>query len=198
MAYEFEGAAILAPLTISSNEPMFEADTISLSKQRASQGVQRWELSFKTATSKTTEADMLVGVVTSLSTTATMVMPQLPSVVAQTTSGTSLPVGSGVAAGLSAVTVVNNGTLKKGAFVKFSNHDKVYMVTEDVAPSIASAPVSVPIYPSLRTAVTTSDVLHTGSSAVLTYYRDIDNLKGLQFSDGLLSSAGSISLTEAV
>lgn len=194
MAYTFNGASILAPLSITSNQPIYETDTVSLSKQRASQGAQRWELSFAAVTSESTEADMLVGMITGLATASTMIMPQIPSVVKGNTAGVSLVISAGVAAGLSSVTVVSDGIIKKGAFIKFSNHDKLYMVTDDVA----SGTVPVPIYPSLRSAVTTSHTLKTGPSAVLTYYRNIDSTQGLKFTDGILSSAGSISLTEAI
>jgi len=262
MAYYFKGAKILAPLTVASNEPVYEVDTVSLSKQRASQGAQRWELAFKTVSSGETEADMLVGVITGLSTATTMTMPQIPSVVAGNTAGVSLVINAGVAAGLSSVIIASDGIIKKGSFIKFSNHDKVYMVTADVAAigtltgsidATASTSVvgvgtafttelvvgdsilvtgetrtvatitddtnltvtsaftdtlndtspekvgsNVAIYPSLRTAVAITDTLKTGSSAVLTYYRDIDSLTGLTFSDGLLSSAGTISVIEAI
>jgi len=140
--YYFKGAKILAPLSITSNEPVFDVDTISLSKQRASQGAQRWELSFKTVSSGATEADIFVGMVTGISSAETMIMPQLPSVVA------------------------------------------------------------VPIYPQLRTAVTTSHTFltsnSTSSAVTLSYYRDVSNLRGLTFTDGILSSTGSINLVEAV
>ena len=198
MAYTFNGASILAPFSITSNQPIYETDTVSLSKQRASQGAQRWELSFTTVTSESTEADMLVGMITGLATTTTMVMPQIPSVVKGNTAGVSLEISAAVVAGLSEVTIVSDGIIKKGSFIKFSNHDKLYMVTADVAASVALAPVAVAIYPSLRTAVAITDTLKTGPSAVLTYYRDIDNTQGLQFTDGILSSTGSISLIEAI
>ena len=194
MAYYYKGAKILAPLTIRSNEPIYEVDTVSLSKQRASQGAQRWEVSFKTVTSADTEADMLVGTITNLTASTTMIMPQIPSVVAGNTAGVSLVISSVASAGASTVTIVNDGIIKKGSFIKFSNHDKIYMVTEDVS----SGTVNVPIYPSLRSAVAITDTFQTGSYAVLSYYRDIDNLTGLIFSDGLISNAGSISLTEAI
>ena len=198
MAYTFNGATILAPLSITSNQPIYETDTVSLSKQRASQGAQRWELSFTTVTTENTEADMLVGMVTGLATSDTMVMPQIPSAANNNTATTSLVISANVAAGLSLVTIVNDGIIKKGSFIKFSNHDKLYMVTADVAASVALAPVNVNIYPSLRTAVTTAHTLLTGSSAVLTYYRDIDTTQGLKFTDGIISSVGSISLVEAI
>ena len=194
MAYYYKGAKILAPLTIRSNEPIYEVDTVSLSKQRASQGAQRWEVSFKTVTSADTEADMLVGTITNLTASTTMIMPQIPSVVAGNTAGISLVISSVASAGASTVTIVNDGIIKKGSFIKFSNHDKIYMVTEDVS----SGTVNVPIYPSLRSAVAITDTFQTGSYAVLSYYRNIDNLTGLIFSDGLISNAGSISLTEAI
>jgi hypothetical protein len=198
MAYTFNGASILAPLSITSNQPIYETDTVSLSKQRASQGAQRWELSFTTVTTQNTEADMLVGMVTGLATSDTMVMPQIPSAANNNTATTSQAIDANVAAGLSLVTIVSDGIIKKGSFIKFSNHDKIYMVTADVAASVASAPVNVNIYPSLRSAVTTAHTLNTGAAAVLSYYRNIDTTQGLKFTDGILSSVGSISLVEAI
>lgn len=194
MAYYFKGAKILAPLTITSNEPVYDVDTVSLSKQRASQGAQRWELAFSTATSNETEAEMLVGVITDMNVADTMVMPQLPSVDLANTVSTTLVVDAEAAAGASAVTVVSDGVLSKGSFVKFSGHDKIYMVTADVASG--TAPVS--IYPKLRSAVSTSHTLDTGSSVMLSYYRDVSNLRGLKFTDGILSSTGVINLVEAI
>jgi len=194
MAYYYNGAAILAPLNITSNEPIFEMTTVSLKTQRASQGAQRWEITFSTATSADTEADAILGAVSGITTSDTMVMPQLPSVVAGNTVGTSRVISAGVASGLSAVTVVSDGIILKGSFIKFSNSDKLYMVTADVA--AGTSPVA--IYPPLRSAVTTSDTLKTGPLAVLTYYRSIDNAMGITFTDGLLSNAGSINLIEAL
>tara|TARA_R110000787_G_scaffold2708_6_gene10484 strand:- start:688 stop:1272 length:585 start_codon:yes stop_codon:yes gene_type:complete len=194
MTFYYQGAAILAPFTITSNEPTYETDTVSLVKQRASQGAQRWEMTFSTMGSADTEAQMLVSAITNLTTSATLIMPQIPSVVAGNTSSVSLVINANAAAGVSAVTIVNDGTLKQGSFIKFSNSDKVYMVTADAV----AGTVAVSIYPRLRTAVTTSDMMRTGDSALFTYYRDINSLKGLTYSDGLLSNSGTITLIEAV
>ena len=193
MAYYFKGAQILAPFTISSTEPVFEVDTVSLSKQRASAGGQRWEISFTTVTTEETEADLIVGTVTNLTTADTMVMPQLPSVVKNNTATANLAISVAQIAGASAVTVVSDGVIQKGSFIKFSNNDKLYMVTADV--SAGTAPIS--IYPKLRKAVATTDTMLSGDSVVLTYFRDIDNLTGLTFSDGVLSQAGTITLVES-
>ena len=130
MTYYYNGAKILAPLSIASNEPVFDVDTVSLSKQRASQGAQRWEVAFNTVTSGETEADLLVGIITNLAVADTMIMPQLPSVDRTNTIGASRPIST-TAAGSSTVFMNNNGLLSKGSFIKFSNHSKVYMVTAD-------------------------------------------------------------------
>jgi hypothetical protein len=194
MTYYFKGSKILAPLSITSNEPIYDTDTISLSKQRASQGAQRWEVAFNTVSSGETEADLLVGIITNLAVADTMIMPQLPSVDRTNTAGVSLAISANKAAGQSSVTIVNNGIIAKGSFIKFSNHAKIYMVTADVT----AGTKAVSIYPSLRSAVTTAHTFKTGASATFTYYRDVSNLRGLTFTDGLLSSAGTINLVEAL
>jgi hypothetical protein len=194
MAYYFKGARILAPYTISSNEPVYEVDTVSLSIQRASQGAQRWEITFTTIATGNEEADLMLGMVLGLDSAETMVMPQLPSVSKKNTAGPNLPIASSASAGVSSVRVNNDGVLSKGSFVKLTNHDKLYMVTADVE----AGTVDVPIYPKLRKSVDTSHGLLTGSSAVITYYRNIDNIKGITFQDGILSNAGTITLVEAI
>ena len=194
MTYYYNGAKILAPLSIASNEPVFDVDTVSLSKQRASQGAQRWEISFNTATSGATEADMLVGVVTGINTADTMPMPQMPSVDLANTAGVSLVISVAASAAATAVTVVSDGVISKGSFIKFSNHAKIYMVTADV--TAGTVPVS--IYPALRSAVAITDTLKTGASATFTYYRDVSNLRGLTFTDGILSSTGTVNLVEGI
>jgi hypothetical protein len=77
MKYYYEGYEIVAPLTITSNEPVFDADTISLRKQRATQNAQRWELSFGVVT--TSPADLLASII-DFDIAKTMAMPQLNDV----------------------------------------------------------------------------------------------------------------------
>ena len=196
MAYYYEGAEISAPLTIQSNEPIYEVDTVSLTKQRASQGAQRWELSFSTTHSakSLSEAETMIESITNIATSTTMVMPQIPYVVENNTCGVSLPITVAGTAGGTTVTFTNDGSLRKGSFIKFSNHDKIYMVltTRSAGTKVLN------VYPTLRQDVAITDTVQTGSSAVLSYYRDIDNLRGLTFTDGLLSSVGTISLIEAL
>jgi len=163
MKYYYEGYEILAPLTISSNEPMFDSDTVSLRKQRSSQNAQRWELSFDILT--TSPADALISI-TGFDTVKTMTMPQLTDV------GSRL--GS-----------VN---YPKGAFVTGSNN-KVYMIKADAASVVDSN-----LYPTPPSGLTYSTV----SNATIRYYREVTNLRGITFNDGILASPGTIDIIEAL
>jgi hypothetical protein len=198
--YYFEGSPIVAPLTIESNEPVFSADTVNLKQQRASQGAQRWELSFQIQT-KDIEEDYFVGVVTGINQAKTMVMPQLLSVDKKVTV-TSTGTAAATTAGSSTVSI-NFGQaarlLPKGSFIKFSNHAKLYMVTANVITQTTS--VSVPIYPSLRTALVSGNTVnHPGSATkpVLQYYRNLETLQGITYEDGVLVNPGTIRLLEAI
>lgn len=198
--YYYEGAEILAPLTITSNEPMFDVDTVSLKKQRASQNAQRWELSFNTIAEPSTQVDLFLSSVENLDTVTTMVMPQLPKVdELYTLTQTSSNVNSAAAAGATTVGVsaaTTTGFLPKGSFIKFSNHSKVYVTTSDT--TFTSGTVNVNIYPSLRTSITTADLFRTNSECQLTYLRSIDQQTGITFTDGVLASVGTIDLIEAL
>jgi hypothetical protein len=163
MKYQFEGQDILAPLTIASNEPMFDVDTISLQKQRASQNVQRWELSFETASNDVTD---LLAAVGNFDTVKTMPMIQLQTVNDR----------------------LGTVNFPKGAFVTGSN-GKVYMVKEDASSVLANN-----LYPTPPSGLTYSTV----ANAVISYYRDIDDLRGVTFQDGILASSGTVTIIEAI
>jgi hypothetical protein len=197
--YFEETIPIVAPLTIESNEPVFSADTVSLKQQRASQGAQRWELSFQIQT-KDIEEDYFVGIVTGITSAKSMPMPQLLSVDKKVTA-TNAGVPNTTPSGSSAVPINFNEAgkfLPKGSFIKFSNHSKIYMVTANVTTQTSA--VTVPIYPSLKAGVTTSHlVYHPGSSVkpTLQYYRDLETLQGIIYEDGVLVNPGTIKLIEA-
>lgn len=106
--YYFQGLEIVTPFQIRSNQPVFDNDTLSLKKQRASQGAQRWELSFSVITDD--PADLLIGVLDGQTTTQTMPMPQLTSVQNRIDGGTALP---------------------KGAFVMGNTDGKIYVIRVD-------------------------------------------------------------------
>jgi len=272
MKYYYEGYEILAPLTIASNEPMFDADTVSLRKQRASQNAQRWELSFGILT--TTPADALLSIV-DFDIAKTMPMPQLNDVsdrvgnsstitytvtasggkfyidgaqnptltfikgntyifdqsdssnaahplrfstnsngIPQYTTGVTVNGTQGQSGANTTIVVdnsapstlyyyctnhanmgnsitVNNSTgvpYPKGAFVTGSNN-KVYMIKSD-----ASSVVESNLYPTPPSGLTYSTV----ANATIRYYREVTNLRGITFNDGILASPGNIEIIEAL
>ena len=197
--YYYEGAAIVTPFTIASNQPVYDADTVSLIKQRASQAAQRWEISFNTVHSNDA-ADSFVQSITNVTTKQTMIMPQLTDVVSKLTITTQPLLFANYSAGVSQVAVSSAsefGFLPKGSFIKFSNHDKLYVVTADVDFSTGSSEL-INIFPSLRTPVSSTDTLLTGDDVVLTYYKDVNNLQGITYRDGILANHGTIALIEAL
>jgi hypothetical protein len=197
--YYFEGSPIVAPLTIESNEPVFSVDSINLKQQRASQGVQRWELSFQIQT-KDIEEDYFVAMVSQANLARTMVMPQLNSVVKKVTVTNAAVTNSTNAAATSVVMNFNQvGFLPKGTFIKFSNHSKIYAVTSNINTVVGT--ISVPIYPSLRTATPINTVVyHVGSETkpVLSYFRDLETLQGITYEDGVLVNPGTVKIIEAL
>jgi len=198
--YYYKGARILAPLSIRSNEPTFDVDTISLRKQRASQNAHRWEISFGTVGTPDTVQDMLVESVININSTDTMLFPQLP-VVDNTYSVTSDAVVVGTPGVSGDTSLIANGTgvtgtLPKGSFFKFSNHDKMYMATADAV--FSNGPTTISFHPALTSAVSSSHNVMMNSNAIFTYYRSIDNATGITFTDGVLANNGTIDLVEAL
>jgi len=197
--YYYNGAQILAPFSIISNSPVYESDTVSLKRLRSSQGHQRWELSFECIANDNL-ADLFIDSIKDLDTADSMIMPQFKEVEDLCTLSGTATVTSTTAVNASSVTITNtsiNGVLKKGSFVKFSNHSKVYTLTADLNMSL-SGNQSVLIFPKLVKEVPANSTMNYGSNCVISYFKEITDLKGMSFADGILADMGSINLTEAL
>jgi hypothetical protein len=132
--YYFNGSPIVAPLVIQSNEPAFSTDTLSLKHYRTSQNAQRWELSFMVRSANDARKDLVSRIVNN-STPRTMVMPQLNDVVTNSLLPyTPITISANAAANAYSLTAsFPVGTkLSQGYFIKFSNHNKIYMIVADV------------------------------------------------------------------
>ena len=169
--YYYKGQEILAPLDIVSNEPSFDVTTVSLKVSRATQGHQRWELGFNVVGTVDNEADMMLGTLTGLNVVETMEMPQLPSIVTNTTvDSNSLVINSDSDEGDTTVLLDvsgRTGILPKGAFFKFSTHDKVYVATSDVDFSQSTAQ-TLNFYPDLK-----EDITAAGTSLDVRVYVNV-------------------------
>jgi len=199
--YFYKNTEILAPFTIISNEPMFDMTTISLKTRRATQGHQRWELSFRTQPIDNNIEETLLSSVNNLN-AETMIMPQLKSVEDRFT--LSGPVTLAVQGNANSSTVsltvsaLNSGIIPKGYFVKFSGSDKLHIVTSDVSLNGSSGNINMNIYPKLVTNIASGSSVATGSSVIFSYFKSIDNQTGITFTDGILANSGTITLLEAV
>lgn len=109
------------------------------------------------------------------------VVPPVISTTTGTATGT-ITVNATYAAGvLECKSTGGSGTLKKGDLIKFSNHDKVYMLTEDVDLD-ASSVDTLNFYPNLVTSITNTTTV-TYNSVPFKVYLDKDEQKYITQAD---------------
>jgi len=201
--YTYNGNTIIAPITFSSNEPVFVSESISLKQNRVSQGAQRWELSFQVQ-NNSSSADLLIGTVDEIDNAATMIMPQLKDVADEANALGVVASNASYSAGTTSIQIrvssVTSGKIPKGSFVKWSNHSKVYLLKEelDIEAIGAGNTQTVDFYPALKADINSSTFLQWGNSCVITYYRDVSDVAGITYQDGVMYNAGTISLVEAL
>ena len=201
MTSTFLGEKISAPVQFISNQPGFISETITLKSQYLAYNTQRWELSFEVLPEN--PANFFRRMVSSTFSNITMEMPQIHdgNQLDHTFDGTATISGNeGVNSAVISFTVPsgNNGLrIQPNTFIKFSNHDKVYLVTDSTV--IASNAGTIDIFPTLRVALTSSHTIkYKPSEVIFTGRRTLDTLNGISFQDGILTSPGSITLQEVV
>jgi hypothetical protein len=183
-------AHLVAPVTVRSNQPIYVSDTMSLKRVTNLRAAQRWEIEanllpinngdlFSEIISKGYTGDVKV------------LMPQvygnrLPSNRATGTCSAS----GGVLAGTTVTIAGANGLIPKGTFLKFGNHDKIYMLKNDVTGSGVGQ-----IYPSLRMAVG-GGTLVNHFDTLGTFMFDLDTVLGMVFVDGIRMDNGAVKLVE--
>jgi hypothetical protein len=198
--YYYEGSPIAAPFAIESGRLILSSSSASLKTFTRTMNSQRWEISFNIVANSGIE-DVFVGMLDDQYTINTMVMPQLEASEKRTTATVDPTVATSGVAGESAVAMTSSedgATIAKGSFVKFSTHDKLYMVTSDAT---TGAAFTLTIHPSLQRPVASgSSLSHPGSASkpVLSYRRDAGATTGVTFTDGVMVDQGSIRLVEAV
>jgi len=196
MSGTFPISAGFQTLDFQSNTNSRVTRSVSGKTQRIKTGAQYW--SFKLKSPAMTRAELMAdysfivsqdGQVGSF----TIVPPEVAST-RGTMTGTmtvsttvSTDPAMNTAAGSSAVGIVEDstasGTLKKGDLIKFSNHDKVYMITEDFNLQNDSSVQPLKFYPPLTTAVTGSTTV-TYTNVPIRVYLDRDEQKYITQADG--------------
>jgi hypothetical protein len=185
-------AAFVAPLTVKSNQPIFSADTLSLHRKVSRRTAQRWEIETNLMPLTLTANDLFVNfVVNGHSEPMYVLIPQNMGVIKRRTS-TAIVSATG-AVGASVVGISgHNGLVPKGTFIKFANHDKVYMTTTDAV----ALDSTVGIYPTLRTTLTGGQTMSYLDDVIMKGLYDIDVISGMVFTDGILMDNGTIKIIE--
>jgi hypothetical protein len=189
-------ARFVAPMSVVSNQPAFISDTISLKRQVSSQNVQRWEIVTRVEPSNSSADFLLHSVINGYDNVVDIQMPQVyRSNDNKTTSTSIISVSANATKGQTTISISNNnGTLAKGEFIKFQNHDKVYLVTS----TLASSSGSITIYPRLNFDVSSGTPMLYGSSTILKARYDTNTILGITYEDGILSDPGTIGFIEAL
>ena len=175
-------------------------ETLTNKQYRRSIGGQYFKITLKTKPLTRSEADTLFAFLASQDGRydSFTIIPPIISSTKGTASGTvtvntaevgETEAGSGIAlsksAGSKAVGITNSsetGNLKTGDLIKFSNHDKVYMLTADINLD-GSSVNALQFYPNLTTAVTTSHTV-TYSSVPFKVVLENDQLISKLNTDG--------------
>ena len=207
--YFYKGSPIETPVTITSDRFYYESTSLSLKRQITSTEGQRWILDFNVKQNPhADEQSMFLEHVSEPFRVHSMVMPQLPSVdrkavlsKARTRSGNysagtdTIPITRGFPAGETNGTA--NQVYPKGMFIRFANHPKVYVVTETIAWGSANDTV-MNIFPKLVHPVPVGTEIHLGNACEITYILDSSVIKGLTFTDGIISSPGTVRIIENI
>lgn len=177
----------VAPLQVRSNRPSFGGDSLNLRRSSVSLPVQRWELEVNLMPSNN-NADYLVH--TAKYDTTLSFEVRMPQVYGLTLTTVAPTIPSIYAAGSSQITL--SSSLAAGEFIKFSNHNKVYLVTDG-----GTNGVNIKIMPPLQKQIGTGDTVIVNVITAKMFY-DKDVQQGITFIDGILSDPGSVKLVEDV
>jgi hypothetical protein len=199
---ESELAAIFAaPLSVSSNQPAFVSDTISLRRRVASQDAQRWEVESSIKPTNDSAAFIVSSIVAGYTEKIYARMPQIygikslesqiddtGEVLTLTTVGTA-SIGSNIFT----CTGIRSHNFASGEFIQFDTDSKVYIVID---PGVNG--VGVIISPKLRLPVYPDTIVKFGSKVTLAARYDTTMTLGMKYIDGILVDPGTIKLVEAL
>ena len=177
-----------APLSITSNQPEFSSDTMSLLRVVSFQGVQRWEVEAEIMPVSTTPEHLIQSVLLGGHSSAYVRMPQT---VHQEFS-VECSVMDNAVANSGKINVVGISPTR-GSFIRFANHNKVYIVVDST--EIAGG-FELSVYPTLRKAVPANTIVQYGKRVTARMKFDTSSIRGIKYQDGILASPGTIKLIE--
>ena len=191
-----DGSTVLkfvAPMRIVSNDPAFVTDSLSLHQQAVKQNVQRWEITTNVEPSNNSSDFFIHSLVNGHTNVFEVEMPQVYRGANVKSTASLLEAQTTANKGVSSVVVNCVGEILKGEFIRFANHNKVYVVIGE-----RSGNGAMQIYPELKAAVPAgTDILFDKDVKMRARY-DPTLALGINFVDGIMSDPGSIKLVEAL
>jgi hypothetical protein len=196
-------APFSVPMTVKSNQPVFVSDTVSLKRRVDRRPAHRWEISSKIAPDPKGNVFMTELITKGLWSTFTVLWPQSIGA-AKARNCSSVPAVTNGVSGATTVTVTNvvktnsaiSVAIPRGTYIKFSNHNKVYMLTQDV-PAIGNTPTAINVFPTLRANVGSGVTIKYADDIEVQMYLETDTTIGMVYEDGLLMDPGQMKFVEA-
>jgi hypothetical protein len=185
-------ARFSTPMSITSNQPVFSSDSISLKRQTNIKQAQRWEIEASLEPLSDT-ANLLYTFLISkgYSGTIQVVMPQSSAVFKNLFTATGTFTNVTANAGATSLNVQGmSNDVPVGFFIRFGSHKKIYMIT-------SSGLNTCTIYPPLRQSIN-NDTLFANNFVIGEFTLDFTSIRGFTFIDGVLMDNGSIKLVEKI
>jgi hypothetical protein len=178
------------PLSITSNQPAYISDTLSLKRKVNSQKVQRWEVSAEIIPTNDSPNFLTHSVKHGFSEVLYIRMPQVYRNKKQPQVSVTLSnsVGNG---GINIPITKASPVNLEGQLINFSGTSKVYLVIKDNGSSIEVFP------PLLATITMGAHIIYEDLTILYARY-DADTRLGITYSDGILASPGTIKFVEAL
>ena len=184
-------AKFTAPMSVKSNQPIFASDTLSLKRQTVKRPAQRWEISSNLEPLSFNAQDLFVSLVSKGESEEVLVlMPQNFGAMKRSILNSGTPVATGNKHSSNVNVSGFTGLISKGSFIKFANHNKIYIATAD-----RSGAGTLHIYPHLQ-ADTTNAIVYFRNDIIASFLYDLDTVKGMAYSDGILMDMGEVKLLE--
>ncbi len=180
------------PLTITSNQPVLAADTLSLRRKTMGQRGQRWEIIANICPTVGSNAYLLHSVFHGHEKTFQVRMPQIPKL---PYSNAALTTEAAFTKGETTLSYdrETTGDLIAGEFICFSNRKKVYLVM-----AVDTENQEFEIFPPLIENMDVGETIYHGDKVTLYAKAETSTGLGMTFIDGLLMDPGTITLIEDV
>jgi hypothetical protein len=176
-----------APLSVTSNQPVFYTDTVNLKRRTYRSIPQRWEIEASVSRLDPSMQYLVHSVVNGNANVIYIRMPQPPELAFPVILSAAV---TGIAA-ISSTSISTLASIPVGSFINFSNHSKVYMVKE-----IATGLIK--IHPGLVSAIDTTVTIKLGSAVTMAAYYDTGTRIGINYEDGILSNISGVKFIEAL